>query len=119
MGILCWFFVFVFRGQSVFFWVVLWFVLFLVPFWVVGLSSFGLWGGYFLFAFFVLFCFFFCFFCFFFFFFLCGVVVWFFWGLFFFKGYGLCGVSQPIGFIVFGVFGLGLGLEKKKKKKKS
>jgi hypothetical protein len=32
--------------------------------------------------------------------------------LFFFKGYGLCGVSQPIGFIVFGVFGLWCVFEK-------
>merc|ERR1712097_67847 len=39
-------------------------------------------------------------------FFLCGVFVWVGWGLFFFKGYGLCGFSQPIGFIVFGVGGV-------------
>merc|ERR1711988_42799 len=117
MGILCWFFVFIFRGQSVFFWVVFCCGLFCVfccglcCFW----SHFGLWVclvlgyGVVIFCLHFLFCFVF---------FLCGVVVWFFWGLFFFKGYGLCGVSQPIGFIVFGVGGV-FKKKKKKKKKKS
>jgi hypothetical protein len=42
-------------------------------------------------------------------FFLCGVVVCFFWGFFFFKGYGLCGVSQPIDFHCFwGLWGCGV-----------
>merc|ERR1712054_400790 len=107
MGILCWFFVFIFRGQSVFFWVLLWFVLFLVPFWVVGLSSFGLWGGYFLFAFFVLFCFFF----------MWGCCLGFL-GVVFFQGVRIVWGFPTNRFYCFWGFWVGVGFGKKKKKKK-